>query len=319
MKAPWYDYMAVPPPGIFAMRDKKAHNSRKRLLNHAFSQSIINDTEPIIAALIMKTLDIVTATKGTPIDMLQVFRRLSLDIVGQLFMGQSFQALDSEEPPKFLEWMDNMFVSLGIQYAFPLVHKLMVVMPLKGPQEVILGPTRIAEYGAKSFYQYIEENGRQSKRRDFLTKILNANANAEGASEGEGIEKQAVLSDRIIYQEIGNLVFAGTGTSGMTRQPVFMTDILLDTTSSTLTYLFWELAQNQKWQDRLREELKAHVSDDKIVPKYSSLVDLPILDAIINESLRLHPSAPASLPRSTPAGGRTLDGHFIPEDVSDFP
>lgn len=44
-------------------------------------------------------------------------------------------------------------------------------------------------------------------------------------------------------------------------------------------------------------------------------MDLPLLDAIINEALRLHPAAPASLPRETPSGGRTLNGVYIPEKV----
>lgn len=91
-------------------------------------------------------------------------------------------------------------------------------------------------------------------------------------------------------------------------------DVMKDTTSTTLTYLFWELAKHPVWQDQLREELSARKHDD--VPKYTSIVDLPILDAIVNESLRLHPAAPASLVRSTPAGGRMLDGYFMPEGVS---
>lgn len=52
------------------------------------------------------------------------------------------------------------------------------------------------------------------------------------------------------------------------------------------------------------------------MPQYKDVSNLPILDAIMNESLRLHPAAPASLPRSTPAGGREIDGFFVPEGVS---
>jgi len=44
-------------------------------------------------------------------------------------------------------------------------------------------------------------------------------------------------------------------------------------------------------------------------------MDLPILDAVITEALRLHPAAPSSLQRITPAGGRTVDGVQVPENV----
>ena len=52
------------------------------------------------------------------------------------------------------------------------------------------------------------------------------------------------------------------------------------------------------------------------LPSFKDINDLPVLDAVINEALRLHPAAPASLPRETPAGGRTLNGVHVPAEVS---
>ncbi len=88
-----------------------------------------------------------------------------------------------------------------------------------------------------------------------------------------------------------------------------------DTTSTTLTYLFWELARHPTWQTKLRNELLEKPWVDS-VPTYKAVVDLPVLDCVINEALRLHPAAPASLQRETPSGGRTLNGVYIPEKVS---
>lgn len=210
MKAPWYESMSVPPVGIFSLRDRKEHAARRRLLSHAFSQASLNDAEPMIAALVLKLLNRVREANGRPVDMLQLFRRLSLDLSGQLFLGQSFEALDAKEPPKFLEWMDNMFVSLGIEYAFPIVYQMMRILPLEPVQEMIAGPTKIAEYGEKVYLEYINKNGRKSQRRDLLTKIIGANA--------EGADDQAVLSDRETYLEVGNMIFAGTGTCGRSSQ-----------------------------------------------------------------------------------------------------
>lgn len=96
-----------------------------------------------------------------------------------------------------------------------------------------------------------------------------------------------------------------------------MPDRQLDTTSTTLTYLFWELAKHQDWQEKLRAELRTALAPEiHDAPTYSQLAELPVLDAVVNETLRLHPAAPASLQRSTPAGGREIDGYFIPEGVS---
>ena len=92
--------------------------------------------------------------------------------------------------------------------------------------------------------------------------------------------------------EIGNLCFAGEGT-----------------TSTTLTYLFWELTRHPEWQTRVREELLQH-SDIQ-----DSQGTMPILEAVINEALRLHPAAPASLLRIVPAGGAELAGYHLPPKV----
>jgi cytochrome P450 len=100
------------------------------------------------------------------------------------------------------------------------------------------------------------------------------------------------MTDEETHAEISNLVFAGT-----------------DTTGTTLTYLFWELACNQNWQDQLRDELR-NVS---ATANYHVLKDLPIFDAVVNEGLRLHPPVPASLPRIVPSGGGQLCGFFVPE------
>ena len=204
MKAPWYEAMSVPPVGIFSLRDRKEHTARRRLLSHAFSQTALNDAEPTIGVLVLKLVDRVRKANGQPVDMLQLFRRLSLDVSGLLFLGRSFEALEGEEAPEFLDWMDNLFIAQGIKWAFPPVYHVMRLLPLQTVQEMIAAPEKIAKYGEEAYFKYIEENGRQSKKRDLLTKIIGANA--------EGGDGQAVLSDKETYLEVGNLLFAGTGT-----------------------------------------------------------------------------------------------------------
>ncbi len=100
-----------------------------------------------------------------------------------------------------------------------------------------------------------------------------------------------------IVEEVTNLLFAGT-----------------DTTGNTLSYLFWELSHHPEWQTRLRDELK-QACGDKPDPAYSDVSELPALDAVVYELLRLWPTAPASLQRITPEGGTVIDGVFVPGNV----
>jgi cytochrome P450 len=83
MKAPVYDTFVVPPVGIFSMRDKEEHSQRRRLLSHAFSQSNLFNTEPIIKQIISKLIVHVEGRLGKPVDMLLWFRLTAFDIVGE--------------------------------------------------------------------------------------------------------------------------------------------------------------------------------------------------------------------------------------------
>lgn len=43
-----------------------------------------------------------------------------------------------------------------------------------------------------------------------------------------------------------------------------------------------------------------------------ALEALPVLNGVIEETLRLYGAAPGSLPRVVPEGGATMAGHFLP-------
>ncbi|EIM91537.1 cytochrome P450 [Stereum hirsutum FP-91666 SS1] len=84
--------------------------------------------------------------------------------------------------------------------------------------------------------------------------------------------------------------------------------------STALTFACFYLASFPMIQDRLRQELLATFSEadgfSYMDPK--TLVELPYLNAVVEESLRL--GAPlGSFPRITPKGGATLTGVSIPE------
>ncbi|TQV92578.1 GTP-binding protein Sey1 [Cordyceps javanica] len=81
----------------------------------------------------------------------------------------------------------------------------------------------------------------------------------------------------------------------------------IDTTGDGLCFLLWELSQPRSVaiQEKLAEELLANPQ--------APLDQLPYLDAVVCEGLRCYPPIPMSLPRYVPAGGRMVDGHWLPE------
>jgi cytochrome P450 len=91
-----------------------------------------------------------------------------------------------------------------------------------------------------------------------------------------------------------------------------------ETSAIALTYLYWEMSQHPDLQRKLREEVltlepqiiwppKAETSFE--LPSSKPIDALPLLHAIIMETLRLHAPIPGIEPRLTPAGGCTLAGY----------
>lgn len=94
-----------------------------------------------------------------------------------------------------------------------------------------------------------------------------------------------------------------------------------DTSGITLVYVIHELSRHPEIQDALRKELQtldppiSMATARQETPTLASpkiVESLPFLDAVIQETLRLHAAIPGPEPRVTPVGGCTLgpEGEF---------
>lgn len=70
-----------------------------------------------------------------------------------------------------------------------------------------------------------------------------------------------------------------------------------------------QLATHPRYMRAIRDEHRSNLSD------YHSSKPLPLLDAVINESMRLWPSIFFASQRVMPPEGLTINGHFIPGDM----
>jgi len=104
--------------------------------------------------------------------------------------------------------------------------------------------------------------------KDIISILLRAN---------EGAETPDRLSDEEVFAQISTFTIAA-----------------MDTTSSALARTLWILAQCQDAQDKLRLEIRKSRKGDRDLI-YDELMNLPYLDAVCRETLRLYPpvAAPA--------------------------
>lgn len=98
-----------------------------------------------------------------------------------------------------------------------------------------------------------------------------------------------------------------------------------ETSAVALTYLYWEMSRHPALQQKLRDELltleprimwPAKAEGEFGLPSSKIIDTLPLLHAIIMETLRLYAPIPGIEPRVTPPGGCTLAGYTnIPDGV----
>ncbi len=79
--------------------------------------------------------------------------------------------------------------------------------------------------------------------------------------------------------------------------------------------MFYHLARDTTIQEKLRQELNSLRESDGSF-SFKTLQSAELLNAIINETLRLHPPVPSGTLRLTPPEGIKIGETFIPGDTT---
>ncbi|KAI4725662.1 cytochrome P450 monooxygenase [Aureobasidium sp. EXF-10728] len=286
LKTNWYEYLNTNGvgkcPGIFNMTNPKEHAARRKLLAKGFSQRHLREQwervvhEKVDLAVARIKAD---ATSGTA-DLLKWWTYLATDVSAHLMFGESFHMLESGERVPYIIALEKATICSAISWELPLVYWIGRRLPFAAMRNIFYVNEVLLEQGRLAV--------RNSKAQEFGTSNIFATAVSE-AEKGDG-----TLTDEDIQTEAGNLIVAGSDTTGI-----------------TLTYLTWCVLKQPALQQALEEEVNS--ADSSLTD--TALEQLPLLNAVIEETLRLYGAAPATLPRLTPKGGATFGGHFIPANT----
>ena len=152
MKAPVYETMSVKPLGIFSLRNKADHSRRRSLLSHAFSQANLDATRPLIQGRVDRLVGIVEENRGRSLDVLKTFRLFALDVVGELFLGAPFNAMDMAKAPQFLEDMDRHFLLSGLEANFPWLYIMLWTLPNASLRSFLSARQRLIEVSSTAIH-----------------------------------------------------------------------------------------------------------------------------------------------------------------------
>ena len=120
------------------------------------------------------------------------------------------------------------------------------------------------KYCAGAYKDYLNKYG-PTNRNDLIARFVNERTTLQDKIEAIPF----YISEEGMIEEVTNFLFAGTDTNG-----------------NSLFYLFWELPHTPDWVLKLRAEMR-EACGDQSSPPYSSISDLPVMDAVTYELWRL--------------------------------
>lgn len=134
----------------------------------------------------------------------------------------------------------------------------------------------------RELYAYSE--GLASERRAEFA----AGVSLETKAETFQLRRADILSNLVLANELDDATLA--------HESLTMLGAGHETTSSSLSWAAVLLSQNQDIQDKLREEIRAHLPSPNLSETVSlaQIEKMPLLNAVCHETLRLYPTVPFS-------------------------
>lgn len=213
---------------------------------------------------------------------------ICIDVIGEVTFSRRFGFMDAHRDDGILSQIKTVLKSAAWIGQIPWVYWIHdFMMPLIGNHlGVNARHGSIRDYTVNEVRKRID---RDSDHADILGKLVKVQE-----------ERPAQFSDADVTSMAASNINAGS-----------------DTTAISLRAIIYHLLRNPEYKSKLLEEIDSMRGCDRpsIIVTLEESKEMPYLQAVMYEALRLHPAVGMSLPRVTPAGGIVIDEHFIPEGV----
>ncbi|XP_018576754.1 cytochrome P450 6a2 isoform X1 [Anoplophora glabripennis] len=210
--------------------------------------------------------------KEEPVDIKDVFARFTIDIIGSCAFGLDCNSFKEENSPfriygqKFFAMTKLRALRLALAFNFPALGRFLKVRMVD--KDITEFFTKVVE----DTVVYREKNN--VSRNDVLQLLIDIKNNKEGREDGYKGDGKSLTMDELAAQ---CFVFFLAG---------------FETSSTTATFVLFELATHQDIQDKVREEIRTVLAkhDDRIT--YDSLNEMAYMTQVIDEALRKYPPLP---------------------------
>lgn len=288
----WWARQPGQPESLLSVPTAEGHARMRKLLSPGFTQRALKMQEPIVqkyVGLLIERLrerstapDQTDREKGVVLDIVPWFNYTTFDIFGDLGFGESFDCLEHSRYHPWIALLFNSVKAASFVIAtrfYPLINFLLMKCI----------PKSILKMQRDHYLQIVDKVERrlnwEVERTDFMSHVIKSNN-----------EKEMTLGE--IQATFMILTTAGSETTATVL-------------SGTLNYL---TAYPDKLAILIKEVRSSFASEGEIT--LDALSNLPYLNAVISEGLRLCPPVPIMLPRLVPEGGDAVCGVWMPGGVS---
>ncbi|KAI1745270.1 cytochrome P450 [Xylaria scruposa] len=308
LKSEFYDAFVSIKRGLFNTRDRAEHTRKRKLVSHTFAPKSVSQFEPYIAenleTFVNRWDELAEKSprgdKTAHVDCLKWFNYVAFDTIGDLAFGAPFGMLKSgadiaevrtslNAPPiyapavEILNRRGEVSAALG---CYPWIKPYAKWLPDPFFSKGLTAVENLAGIAIARVKDRLD-NPPDINRKDLLARLQ------EGRDEkGEPLGFQELTAEALTQ------LIAGS-----------------DTTSNSSCALLYYVARTPGVLKKLQEELDAAIPNNSTkVPDYESVRNLPYLEAVINETLRIHSTSGIGLPRQIPqdSPGVQIHGHYFP-------
>ena len=271
-------------PSILSADDED-HARIRKAWSYGFSDKALKDQETTVISYVNKLVSQLRSKidpkKGYgDVDVVKWYNYCAFDIVGDLAFGESFGCLDRDEYHDSVGMIIHHFKAAIMMTAYkyyPWFHKM---MSRRIPKDSMIKQQRYFEFANKQVRKRLDS---EKERPDFVSHLS---------------KSRQGLTDKEIIATAAIIIIAGSNS-------------LTTTLSGTTNYLL----RNPQVLGLLNEELRSSFRSESEMT-VQALQQLPYLNAVIEEGLRIITPVPLGMVRDVPRGGDTICGHFLPEGVS---
>ncbi|KAL4935106.1 hypothetical protein BDV06DRAFT_217668 [Aspergillus oleicola] len=281
---------------VSSTRDETKHSALRRPIANAYALATLIEYEPLVdstSRIFFQQMESRFAKTGEECDLSKWLQMYAFDIIGELTFSKRFGFLEKgKDIGNMMHHTGQAMDYIGIMGQLPFLDEY---IRLKGFGNILrkfrpTGP--LMKFTVKQIRNHTAEVT-NAKLTDFLTKFLQARK-----------KYPELITNQRLATYANTNVSAGSDTTGIALREIIYRILISE-------------HSQEKVVDEIRRILQNRIAKGEDVERpitwSEGWNDMPYFQAVVKESLRIHPGLGQLIPRDVPPGGIMVCDTFIPE------